>query len=116
MAGQLGIRHGAVPMGMLPGPQAGALRALHNLAILLPGIHQGHIALVLLRLLIHQIKDALRTCQGHDNGVKLLGNLRNRLRKLSRHLQKGRQRTQIQPAANRQHSPQSRRQRIMNIR
>ena len=43
------------------------------------GPDQGHIAVVVLALLVHQLKDTLRTGQGHDDGVDLVGHLRNGL-------------------------------------
>ena len=51
---QLGVGSGAVVLGLLPGPDIGALGRLLHLAVgLLPGVHQFHIALVCLRLLVH---------------------------------------------------------------
>ena len=58
----------------LPGPVFGALsRLLHGAVLCDADVHQGHLALVHLRLFVHQIEDALRAGQSHDDGVDLLG-------------------------------------------
>ena len=59
-------------VGVLPGPDAGALLGLHEvvLAVVL-GVHQGHIALIGLAGLVHHLKDALCTGQCHDHAVGL---------------------------------------------
>ena len=74
---ELRIGDGAVPLvGMLPGPVAGVLGALVDGAVRIHmGIDQGHVALVLLGLLVHQGEDALGTGQRHNNGVDLVGDL-----------------------------------------
>ncbi len=61
---------------VLPGPESRALPALRQLPVW-PAhrIHQLHIAIVHLRLLIHELKDPVRPCQGHDNAVKLHAHL-----------------------------------------
>ena len=76
---QFGVGHGAVRlMGMLPCPAAGALVGLGNIAFFVNfRIDQPDIALILLRLLVHQLKDPLGTGKSHDNGIDLVGHLRN---------------------------------------
>ena len=95
---QLRVCDGTVMMGMLPGPDTGTLRHLHQLVTLIAGIDQGHITAVLLRGLIHQVEDSLRACQGHNDRVKLLGNLGNRLVEASCQLQEGGKTAQGQAA------------------
>ena len=61
---------------VLPGPAAGALPGFVDGAVLIDaGVDQVDIALILLRLLIHQVENPLRACQSHDDGVDLVGNL-----------------------------------------
>ena len=74
---QLGIGHGTVRLvGMLPGPAAGALVGLGNVAVFINyRVDQTDVALILLRLLVHQLKDTLRTGQRHDDGIDLVGHL-----------------------------------------
>ena len=74
---QLPVGGGAIGLvEMLPGPVAGALRGLTDVPLAINfSIDQMDIALVLLRLLVHQGEDSLSTGQGHDNGVDLVGNL-----------------------------------------
>ena len=97
--------------------------APHRLAIairlpplpLLTVLQQPHLAVVLLRLLIQQRKNALSPGQSQQHIVKLLGNLSHRLGKLPGQLQKGRNSAQIQPAVNCQHRTQHGSQSIMQI-
>ena len=73
---QLGVGQRAVAMGMLPCPVTGMLVGFGDGAILADdSVYQGDIAIVGFRFLIHQIKNTLRAGHGHDDGVKLLGNL-----------------------------------------
>ena len=63
-------------VGMLPGPHIGALSALRELSVgVLFRVDQLHIALVLLRLLIHEIKDTGGTGGGSDHEVDLHAHL-----------------------------------------
>ena len=73
---QLVVGSGAIVVGVLPGPDAGALLGLHEvvLAVVL-GVHEGHIALIGLAGLVHHLKDALCTGQRHDDAVGLHGHL-----------------------------------------
>ena len=74
---QLGIGDGAVRLvGVLPCPVAGMLRSLGDIAVFVNfGVDQLDIAVVCLRLFVHQLEDALRTGQRHDDGVDLVGDL-----------------------------------------
>ena len=57
---------------------AGALGGFPDVALVVNfSIDQVDIAVVLFRLLIHQLEDTLGTCQRHDDGVNLVGNLRD---------------------------------------
>ena len=80
-AGQLAIADAAVRrVRMLPCPQPGALGRLGNRAVgRFLRVHQLHIAIVGFRRFIQQVEHALSARQRHDDGVELLGNLRNRL-------------------------------------
>ena len=69
-----------VLMRVFPRPQAGALRALGKHAVfILFRVDEVHIAVVYFRRLIQQFKDALRARQRHDDGVRLLRDLVDRL-------------------------------------
>ena len=75
---QLGVGGGAVAVRMLPRPQAGALVAFTELAILVPaGVHQRDVALVGFAWFVHQAENALCARQRHDDRGKLLAYLRN---------------------------------------
>ena len=73
------VGHSAVRfMGMLPGPDSGALCAFRQCSVvLLLYVHQCHITVVCLWLLIHQRKDSLCTCKSHNYGVNLVGHLKD---------------------------------------
>ena len=75
-------------MGMFPCPQAGLLSTFHQPAVLLPYINQRYVALVSLRFLIQQIKDAPCAGKTHNYGIDLVGNLTDIAHKLFRHVQK----------------------------
>ena len=63
-------------MGMAPRPVTGTGFGLGDIASFVDiGVDQCHIALVHLRCLVHQLKDTLGTCQCHDDGIKLVGDL-----------------------------------------
>ena len=89
IAFQLCVSDGSVRlMRMLPRPHAGALFALHDIALLIfLRIDKGHVAVVNLRFLIHHIEDTLRSGKRHDDGVELLRDLHERLCKALRKLQ-----------------------------
>ena len=73
---ELRVGDAAVLMRVLPGPKAGSLRAFLQGAVrLLFRIDQGDIAVVHLRLFVDHPENPLSACQGHDNGVELLGHL-----------------------------------------
>ena len=76
VAFQLVVGGGAVVVGMLPGPDAGALVGLHEVVVLVVlGVDEGDIALIGLAGLIHHLEDALCTGQCHDDAVGLHGHL-----------------------------------------
>ena len=114
---QFRIGQGSIVMGMLPGPDSRPLRNLHKLAVLPAGINQRYIPVVLLRGLIHQGKDTLRACKRHDNGIKLLRNLRYRLVEASRQLQERRQTSKRQAThiSDSQQSSHNRSQHVIDI-
>ena len=73
---QLVVGGGAVVVGMLPGPDAGALLGLHEVVVLVVlGVDEGDIALIGLAGLIHHLEDTLGTGQRHDDAVGLHGHL-----------------------------------------
>ena len=74
---QPGIGDGAVGLvGVPPGPYVGALLGLGPLALsILLGVDQLYVAVVLFRLLIHQIEDPLGAGGGVDHEVDLLAYL-----------------------------------------
>ena len=74
---QLGIGDGSVRLvGVLPCPVAGMLRGLGDAAVFVDlRVDQPDVAVVRLRLLVHQLEDALRARQRHDDGVDLVGDL-----------------------------------------
>ena len=65
----------AVLMEVLPGPQIGLLIGLLKLAVHILGIDKGYIAIVYLRLLIHQLKYPFGSRKRHYDAVQLLGYL-----------------------------------------
>ena len=76
VAFQLVVGGGTVVVGMLPGPDAGALVGLHEVVVLVVlGVDEGDIALIGLAGLIHHLEDALCTGQCHDDAVGLHGHL-----------------------------------------
>lgn len=74
---QLGIGQRSIVMRMLPRPHSGMFFRFPQLAIRFLDIHQRYITFVCFRLLIHECKDARGACQGGDNGIELIGNLRD---------------------------------------
>ena len=80
---QASVGDGAIRLvGVLPSPDIGALGALRELSIgILFGVDQLHIALILLRLLIHKIKDTGGTGGSSDHKVDLHAHLGDRLSK-----------------------------------
>ncbi|CCX38489.1 uncharacterized protein BN452_02363 [Clostridium sp. CAG:1013] len=77
-------------MGMLPGPNAGALFALGDGAIgVLLGVDQSDVAFVGLSLFVQQSEDPLSACQAHNHQVQLVGYLADRARELFGHVQEG---------------------------
>ena len=98
LALQLRVGQGSVMVGMLPGPEAGSLGNLLQLSVLPADVHQGHIAVVLLRGLIQKAEDTLRSGKSHDDGVELLGDLGDRLVETPGQLQEGGQAAQRQAA------------------
>ena len=76
VAFQLVVGGGAVVVGMLPGPDAGALGGLHQLVILaILDVDQGDIAFIGLAGLVHHLENTLCTGQRHDHAVGLHGHL-----------------------------------------
>ncbi len=82
---ELGVGDGAVlPVRVTPGPDVGALVAGLNGAVgQLAGVDQLHVAVILLGLLVHEGKDALRAGGGLRHKGDLLGDLRDGLRELA---------------------------------
>ena len=84
---------------LFPGPGAGIVIRLGQGAV---GVFfypfQRHLALVHLRLRLHDFKDPLRAGHGGENGVHLLGDLGDGLAYLLGILQKGRQPAQVATA------------------
>ncbi len=74
---QLHIGGGVVGLVvMLPGPETCTLFAFRQFSIRLShGVHQLHIALVHLRLLVHEPENPVRARQSHDDAVELLAHL-----------------------------------------
>ena len=73
---QLGVGQGAVVVGVLPGPEAGALVRLDQIVVLVVlGVDQGDVAVVGLAGGVHHGVDALGAGQGHDDAVGLHGHL-----------------------------------------
>ena len=68
---QLGVGERAISMGMFPGPNACTLGNLLQSAVLvLPCVDKRHIAVVVLRLFVHE-----RNGKGNDYGIELVGHL-----------------------------------------
>src|SRR5699024_8877374 len=80
---QFRVGHGTIRlMRMLPCPHTSSLFALDHIAVcILADIDQCHISFVHFRLFIHHREDPLRAGKRHDNGVKLLCHLHERLGK-----------------------------------
>ena len=74
---QLGVGQRSIVMGMLPRPHSGMFFSFPQLAVRFLDVHQRYIAFIRFRLLIHERKDARGTCQCCDNGVELVGDLRD---------------------------------------
>ena len=69
----------AVLVRVLPRPDAGFSLGFDQLAFLVvAGVDEGYIAVISLRLLVHQLEDTLRACKRHDDRVELLRNLSDR--------------------------------------
>ena len=81
LASQLSISNSAVClMRVFPRPHTGTLFTLHNIAVcIFLCVHQGNISLIHFRLGIHHVEDTLGAGQSHDDGVKLLSDLHERL-------------------------------------
>ena len=61
---------------VLPGPHAGPLLCLGERPVrVLPGVHQGDVSVVRLRLQIHQAVDPVRACRRHGDRIHLHGDL-----------------------------------------
>ena len=91
IAADLCIGGGAVLVRMLPRPDVGLFRGFNEFAVLVVlGVDESNVAVVYLRLLVHQLKDTLGTGKRHNDGVELLRNLRYRLGERLGQLQEGR--------------------------
>ena len=64
---------------MLPCPASCTFLGLNQLTILFFHIYQGHISVIYLRLLVQKVEDTLRSGKCHNNTVKLLAYLIDRL-------------------------------------
>ena len=85
---QAGIGNGAVVVGMLPCPDTGVTVGFGKGTIFaFHGIYQGNITFVGFGRLVHESENTGRTGKSRDNGVILVGNLGNRLGKVSRQRQ-----------------------------
>ena len=93
-------QHGlVVAVGNLPGPGAGALGHLFQLAVLgFTGVHQGDKAAVLLAGFVHHGEHALGAGQRHDDAVQLLRHLADGLVETAVELQEAGQLAQRQAA------------------
>ena len=76
VACQLVVGGGAIVVGVLPGPEAGAVGGLDQLVVrIVFGVDEGDVALIGLAGLVHHLEDALGTGQSHDDAVGLHGHL-----------------------------------------
>ena len=83
---------------MPPGPDVGTLLGLRQLAVrALLGVDQLHIAVVLLRLLVHKVKDPLGAGGGVDDEVHLLAHLGDGLGEALVEAHEGDDRGQVHP-------------------
>ena len=74
-------------VGMLPGPDVGALFALGQAAVgILLGVDQSDIAFVRFRLLVQQGEKAVGAGQTHNDHVDLVGHLSDGAGKLLGHI------------------------------
>src|SRR5699024_6767876 len=79
VAAQAGVGDGAVVVGVLPGPDVGALGVFFQAAVgLFSRVDKGDVAVVGFGFLVQQRKDAVGAGQAHDNHVDLVGNLADR--------------------------------------
>ena len=91
IAADLRVGGGAVLVRVLPRPDVGLFRGFNEFAVLVVlGVNESNVAVVYLRLLVHQLKDTLGTGKRHNDGVELLRNLRYRLGERLGQLQEGR--------------------------
>ena len=79
------VFHCAVVLLMLPGPFARALGAGDNCSVFLAAARERDGSFVALGLLVEKLKDTSRACNGHCDGVHLLGDLRDIRRELLAH-------------------------------
>ena len=87
IAHELRVGNGSVLVGVLPRPCSCALLALNKPAVNLFCVYKRNIAVVNLRLLVHQLKNSVCTGKSHNNAVDMLGNLADVVRKLSCHIE-----------------------------
>ena len=73
---------------MLPCPCSGAFLAFNEFAVNLFCVDKRNIAVVNLRLLVHEIEDSVRTGESHNNTVDMLRNLADVVCKLPCHVEK----------------------------
>ena len=91
IAADLRVGGGAVLVRVLPRPDVGLFRGFSEFAVLIVlGVNESNVAVVYLRLLVHQLKDTLGTGKRHNDGVELLRDLRYRLGERLGQLQEGR--------------------------
>ena len=74
---ELRVRDRTVAVRVLPRPEAGVVVGLNERAVFFPGVDERHIAVVRFRLGVHERKDARGAGQCRDDGVELVGDLRN---------------------------------------
>ena len=87
--GKLRVCDRAVAVRVLPRPEARVVVGLNERAVFLRGVDKRHIAVVRLRLGIHEREDTRCTGQRRDDGVELVGDLRDRVCKPAREREEG---------------------------
>ena len=87
--GKLRVCDRAVAVRVLPRPETGVVVGLGERAVFLLGVDKRHIAVVRLRLGIHERENARCAGQCCDDGVELVGDLRDRVCKPAREREEG---------------------------
>ena len=87
---ELRVRDRTVAVRVLPRPETGVVVSLDERTVFFLRVDERHIAVVRFRLGVHERKDARRAGQRSDDGVKLVGDLRNGVCKPARERQERR--------------------------